>query len=40
MNGVVGSRKSYGYGYGYGNNYGYYEESKPKKSLLKRIFGK
>jgi capsular exopolysaccharide synthesis family protein len=40
MNGVVGNRKSYGYGYGYSNNYGYYEEAKPKKSLLKRIFGK
>lgn len=42
LNGVVGSRKSYGYGYGYsyGNNYGYFDENAEKKSFIKRIFTK
>lgn len=40
LNGVVGSKKSYGYGYGYyyGNNYSYFDEKKDKKNFLRRIF--
>lgn len=40
LNGVVGSKKSYGYGYGYyyGSNYSYFDEKKSKKNFLSRIF--